>query len=200
MRGCTDGCSLWGGGSALAEQREAIAGVRRESTGRVVGVHGQDRSGALVAFDGRFVVGADGLTSRVARSVGAPMLENGRTAVRCSTRTTPGVRGRHRADRRRPRAGRGVPDPRRRSLRLGPRLRPTHTLAARLFGYLVEVFTAQLEQRLRPSSRPGCAAASGSRRSPACCGCPTTSGRPTGRAGRWSATPAITGTPSPGTE
>ena len=53
----------------------SITGVRRDGTGRVVGVHGQDRSGALVAFDGRFVVGADGLTSRVARSVGAPMLE-----------------------------------------------------------------------------------------------------------------------------
>ena len=53
----------------------SITGVRHDSTGRVVGVHGQDRSGALVAFDGRFVVGADGLTSQVARSVGAPMLE-----------------------------------------------------------------------------------------------------------------------------
>jgi flavin-dependent dehydrogenase len=53
----------------------SIIGVRRDGTGRVVGVHGQDRSGALVVFDGRFVVGADGLTSRVARSVGAPMLE-----------------------------------------------------------------------------------------------------------------------------
>ena len=53
----------------------SITGVRRDSTGRVVGVHGHDRSGALVAFDGRFVVGADGLSSQVARSVGAPMLE-----------------------------------------------------------------------------------------------------------------------------
>ena len=53
----------------------SITGVRHDGAGRVVGVHGQDRSGALVAFDGRFVVGADGLTSQVARSVGAPMLE-----------------------------------------------------------------------------------------------------------------------------
>jgi flavin-dependent dehydrogenase len=52
-----------------------VSGVRRDSEGRVLGVHGQDRSGALTAIDARYVVGADGLRSRVARAVGAPFTE-----------------------------------------------------------------------------------------------------------------------------
>jgi flavin-dependent dehydrogenase len=52
-----------------------VTGVRHDSEGRVVGVHGQDRSGALVAIDAPYVVGADGLRSRIARAVGAPFTE-----------------------------------------------------------------------------------------------------------------------------
>jgi flavin-dependent dehydrogenase len=54
-----------------------VTGVRRDGRGRVVGVSGQDRAGALVELEARLVVGADGLGSRVARSVGAPVTEAG---------------------------------------------------------------------------------------------------------------------------
>ena len=52
-----------------------VTGVRRDSAGRVLGVHGTDRAGDLVTVSARFVVGADGLTSRVAESVAAPYVE-----------------------------------------------------------------------------------------------------------------------------
>jgi flavin-dependent dehydrogenase len=52
-----------------------VTGVRRDGRGRVVGVHGHDRSGAPVELDARFVIGADGLGSRVARWVGAAINE-----------------------------------------------------------------------------------------------------------------------------
>ena len=52
-----------------------VTGVRRDRAGRVVGVAGHDRAGATVELDGRWVVGADGLGSRVARSVGAALTE-----------------------------------------------------------------------------------------------------------------------------
>jgi flavin-dependent dehydrogenase len=55
-----------------------VTGVRRDGSGRVVGVHGHDRAGVPVELDARFVVGADGLGSRVARSVGAALNEAGR--------------------------------------------------------------------------------------------------------------------------
>ena len=51
-----------------------ITGVHRTGGGRVAGVYGTDRSGHLTRFGGRYVVGADGLTSVVARSVGAQTL------------------------------------------------------------------------------------------------------------------------------
>jgi 2-polyprenyl-6-methoxyphenol hydroxylase-like FAD-dependent oxidoreductase len=47
-----------------------VTGVRHEG-GRVVGVTARDSAGAPLELDARFVVGADGLRSRVARSVGA---------------------------------------------------------------------------------------------------------------------------------
>lgn len=53
-----------------------VTGVRLDDAGRAIGVHGHDRAGAEVRIDAQFVVGADGLGSRVARSVGAPVLEN----------------------------------------------------------------------------------------------------------------------------
>ena len=52
----------------------AVAGVHLDDTGRATGVYGHDRHGSRVDVSSRFVVGADGLTSRVARSVGAPLV------------------------------------------------------------------------------------------------------------------------------
>jgi flavin-dependent dehydrogenase len=52
-----------------------VTGVQRDGRGRVVGVQGRDRSGARAGISARFVIGADGLGSRVARSVGAPINE-----------------------------------------------------------------------------------------------------------------------------
>jgi flavin-dependent dehydrogenase len=54
-----------------------VTGVRRDGRGRVVGVSGHDRAGAPVELGARWVVGADGLGSRVARSVGAAITEAG---------------------------------------------------------------------------------------------------------------------------
>jgi flavin-dependent dehydrogenase len=54
-----------------------VTGVRRDGHGRVVGVSGHDRAGAPVELGARYVIGADGLGSRVARSVGAPVNEGG---------------------------------------------------------------------------------------------------------------------------
>jgi 2-polyprenyl-6-methoxyphenol hydroxylase-like FAD-dependent oxidoreductase len=51
-----------------------VAGVVRDESGRVIGVHGHDRRNEPVEFRGRFVVGADGLGSRVARAVDAPRI------------------------------------------------------------------------------------------------------------------------------
>jgi flavin-dependent dehydrogenase len=53
-----------------------VTGVRLDDAGRASGVYGQDETGASVEVDARFVVGADGLRSRVARSVGADVIEN----------------------------------------------------------------------------------------------------------------------------
>ena len=52
-----------------------VTGVRLDDAGRAVGVYGQDHTGADVEIGARFVVGADGLGSRVARSVGAEVVE-----------------------------------------------------------------------------------------------------------------------------
>jgi 2-polyprenyl-6-methoxyphenol hydroxylase-like FAD-dependent oxidoreductase len=53
-----------------------IAGVHLDEAGRAAGVYGHDATGAPVQVDARFVVGADGLRSRVARSVGAEVVED----------------------------------------------------------------------------------------------------------------------------
>ncbi|MFB9184988.1 NAD(P)/FAD-dependent oxidoreductase [Dactylosporangium sucinum] len=50
-------------------------GLCRDGSGRVVAVTGHDRRGEPVRFDGRFVVGADGLRSMVARATGAAVVE-----------------------------------------------------------------------------------------------------------------------------
>lgn len=53
-----------------------VTGVNRDFAGRVVGVSGRDQAGELVRLDARFVVGADGLGSRVARCVAAAVVED----------------------------------------------------------------------------------------------------------------------------
>ena len=60
-----------------AELRTGITatGLQRDGRGRVVGVDGHDRAGARIAIGARWVIGADGLGSRVAGSVGAAINE-----------------------------------------------------------------------------------------------------------------------------
>jgi flavin-dependent dehydrogenase len=53
----------------------AVDGLRFDGSGRVIGVDGHDRAGNAIEIDARFVVGADGLTSMVARRVGAEVVE-----------------------------------------------------------------------------------------------------------------------------
>jgi 2-polyprenyl-6-methoxyphenol hydroxylase-like FAD-dependent oxidoreductase len=53
-----------------------VTGVHLNDAGRATGVYGHDRTGAPLEIDARLVVGADGLGSRVARSVGAEVLED----------------------------------------------------------------------------------------------------------------------------
>ena len=70
-----------------------VEGTHLDDAGRAVGVYGHDRSGAPVDLAARYVVGADGLGSRVARAVGAEIIENRGAPARCSTRislTCPG--------------------------------------------------------------------------------------------------------------
>jgi len=57
-------------------QGVTVAGVHLDDTGRATGVYGHDRAGAPVDVQARFVVGADGLRSRVARAVGAELIED----------------------------------------------------------------------------------------------------------------------------
>jgi flavin-dependent dehydrogenase len=73
--------------AAAAEQAGAkvrtgvtVTGVRRDGRGRVAGVHGHDRAGAPIEIAARYVIGADGLHSRVARLVGAA-IDQARPAV-----------------------------------------------------------------------------------------------------------------------
>jgi flavin-dependent dehydrogenase len=58
-----------------------VTGARRDRRGRVTGVDGHDRAGAPVELEARYVVGADGLGSRVARAVGAAINELGEPAA-----------------------------------------------------------------------------------------------------------------------
>ena len=56
-----------------------VTGVQRDGYGRVTGIYGHDRAGVAVDLGGRYVIGADGLSSRVARSAGAA-ISQGRPA------------------------------------------------------------------------------------------------------------------------
>lgn len=53
-----------------------VTGVRRDPTGRVVGVQTRDADGALRERSARLVVGADGVYSSMARMVGAQTVES----------------------------------------------------------------------------------------------------------------------------
>jgi flavin-dependent dehydrogenase len=52
-----------------------VTGVQRDGRGRVTGIYGHDGAGAAIDLGARYVIGADGLSSRVARSVGATINE-----------------------------------------------------------------------------------------------------------------------------
>jgi 2-polyprenyl-6-methoxyphenol hydroxylase-like FAD-dependent oxidoreductase len=52
-----------------------ITGIHRNEAGRATGVSGHDAAGAPLDIDARIVVGADGLRSRIARAVGAEVIE-----------------------------------------------------------------------------------------------------------------------------
>jgi flavin-dependent dehydrogenase len=52
-----------------------VTGVQRDGRGRVTGIYGHDRAGAAIDLGGRYVIGADGLSSRVARSAGAAITQ-----------------------------------------------------------------------------------------------------------------------------
>jgi len=52
-----------------------VTGLRRDRRGRVAGISGHDRNGAPVDIGARYVIGADGLRSRVAHSAGAAINE-----------------------------------------------------------------------------------------------------------------------------
>jgi flavin-dependent dehydrogenase len=54
-----------------------VTGLQRDGHGRVVGVSGHDRAGAGVELGARYIVGADGLQSRVAELVGAAVDQAG---------------------------------------------------------------------------------------------------------------------------
>ncbi len=53
-----------------------VTGLQRDSRGRVTGICGHDRAGAPIDLRGRYVIGADGLRSRVARSAGAAISQS----------------------------------------------------------------------------------------------------------------------------
>jgi flavin-dependent dehydrogenase len=55
----------------------SVSAVQRDQRGRAVGVIGRDRTGAPIRINARYVVGADGQRSRVARSVEAAVSEVG---------------------------------------------------------------------------------------------------------------------------
>src|SRR5262249_25224513 len=61
---------------ATLRQGVTVTGVHRDGTGRATGVSGHDRFGNPVRIDARFIVGADGVGSRVARWVGAEVIED----------------------------------------------------------------------------------------------------------------------------
>jgi len=57
-----------------------VSALLRDGAGRVVGVHGRDRTGDTVAVHAGLVVGADGIRSTVAREAGAATVRRGSAA------------------------------------------------------------------------------------------------------------------------
>jgi flavin-dependent dehydrogenase len=58
-----------------------VHAVTRDASGRVIGVEGRDERGRAVVHGGRWVVGADGTASTIARAVDAPVEVRGRAAT-----------------------------------------------------------------------------------------------------------------------
>ena len=63
------------GAGATVRTGVTVTEVTTDRSGRASGVRGHDADGNPVQIRARFVVGADGLRSRVARSVGAPIVD-----------------------------------------------------------------------------------------------------------------------------
>jgi flavin-dependent dehydrogenase len=61
---------------AILRQGVTVTGVRSDRSGRATGVDGHESNGEALTIGARFVVGADGMRSRVARSVGAEIIED----------------------------------------------------------------------------------------------------------------------------
>ena len=178
-----------------------VAGVRRNAAGRVVGVHGQDRSGAL---------GPDrGPVRRRRRRPHLPGGPRGRRAVHraarptagpCSTPTSRACRGRGSSCRRRAARWSACSRPTTTRRASGSRRRP-RTRRPRA------VVPATAPRRSPRSSRTGAPELAarlraGRRISPVTGMLRMPNHLRRGvrrRAGPWSATPATTGTPSPGT-
>jgi flavin-dependent dehydrogenase len=65
---------------ARVEHRVTATGLLRDATGRVSGVTARDAAGVVRHHRARIVVAADGLRSRIAQQVGAPMTWSGRAS------------------------------------------------------------------------------------------------------------------------
>jgi 2-polyprenyl-6-methoxyphenol hydroxylase-like FAD-dependent oxidoreductase len=177
-----------------------VTGVRLDGGGRATGVLGHDGTGEPFEIGARFVVGADGLRSRVARAVGAEIVENrgGNGATQYAYYT-------------------GLPWHGIELIIADGALTgvfPTHDGEACV--WVCSPSTAAHEARRptrlaaaprparKPSPRPwtvpprswrnGCTPGGARRRSPACCAHRTSCDGDTAPGGRWSATPATTAT------
>ena len=177
-----------------------VTGVQRDGRGRVTGYLGHDHAGAPIDLGGRYVIGADGLRSRVARSAGAAITQGRPAGGAAQYAYYTGIRlGWHGALRRRTVVRRGVPDPRRAGMHLGlalPPLTRRRSAAGPGRARRPSASCSGVPPRSWPS---GCATHAAPRRCRACCASPTRCARHSARAGRWSAMPVITVTPSPPT-
>jgi len=61
---------------ATVQTGVSVTGTLADATGRIVGVRVRDRDGTSRVLQARFVIGADGVRSRIARSVGARTIED----------------------------------------------------------------------------------------------------------------------------
>lgn len=59
----------------------SVTGVCRDQAGRVTGITARERDGATLVARARMTVGADGMSSRVARLVGAPVEQSARSSA-----------------------------------------------------------------------------------------------------------------------